>query len=92
MQKKKYLAGGREWNVSGWEAIEGVGVFPILEIPQVSDYRWQLEALEDRLKHPARYEEREDMAAVIERLKRYLEKNKAAGEKEGLYERFRRGI
>ena len=92
MQKKKYAAGGREWNVSGWEAIEGVGIFPILEMPQVSDYRWQLEALESRLQHPEYYEKRENMAAVIEGLKSYLEKNKAAGEKEGLYERFRRGI
>ena len=92
MQKKKYMVGGREWNVSGWEVVEGVGVFPILEVPQVSDYRWQLEALESRLQHPEYYENREDMAAVIEGLKKYLEENRAAGEKEGLYERFRRGI
>ena len=88
MQKKKYTVGGREWNVEGWEAIEGVGVFPILDIPMVSDYKWQLEALEDRLRHPERYEEREDMAAVVERLRAYLEKNREDGEKEGLYQRF----
>lgn len=92
MQKKKYMVGGREWNVSGWEVVEGVGVFPILEVPQVSDYRWQLEALESRLQHPEYYENREDMAAVIEGLKKYLEENRAVGEKEGLYERFRRSI
>ena len=91
MQKKKYAAGGREWNVSGWEAIEGVGIFPILEMPQVSDYRWQLEALEDRLRHPERYEERENVAAVIARLRAYLEKNRETGEREGLYERFLKG-
>ena len=87
MQKKKYSAGGREWNVTGWEAIEGVGVFPILDIPQVSDYKWQLDALESRLRHPEYYAE-EDLPAAVERLKAYLEKNREEGEREGLYQRF----
>lgn len=88
MQKKKYSLGGREWDVVGWEAIEGVGVFPIVDVPLVSDYKWQLDALEDRLRHPERYEEREDMAAVIQKIRTYLEKNREVGEKEGLYQRF----
>ncbi len=91
MQKKKYIAGGREWNVCGWEAIEGVGVFPILDLPMVSDYKWQLEALESRLRHPKQYEGREDMAAAIGRLRKYLEENRETGEREGLYERFLKG-
>ena len=87
MQKKKYDAGGRCWEVTGWEVIEGVGAFPILDMPLVSDYRWQLNALESRLRHPEFYAE-EDLPATIERLRAYLEKNREAGEKEGLYQKY----
>ncbi len=87
MQKKKYSVGGREWEVKGWEAVEGVGAFPILDMQLVSDYRWQLDCLESRLQHPEFYTE-EDLPATVERLRRYLEKNREAGEKEGLYERY----
>ena len=87
MRKKKYVVGEREWDVIGWEAIEGVGVFPILDLPMVSDYKWQLEALESRLQYPEHYAD-ENLPAVIGRLRAYLEENRETGEKEGLYERF----
>lgn len=91
MRKKKYIVGEKEWDVIGWEAIEGVGVFPILDLPMVSDYKWQLEALESRLRHPEHYEGTEDVAAAIGRLRKYLEENRETGEREGLYERFLKG-
>lgn len=88
MQKKTYSAGGKEWSVTGWRAISGVGVFPVVDIPMVSDYKWQLDCLESRLRHPEYYAEHEDMAAVIEGLKRYLEENRETGEGEGLYQKY----
>ena len=45
---------------------------PIVDIPMVSDYKWQSDALESRLKHPEWYENDENVSEVIERLKMWL--------------------
>lgn len=47
-----------------------------------SDYHWQKSCLEDRLRHPEIYAETEDVEAVIERLKKWLEEHKAEKPKE----------
>ena len=45
---------------------------PVVDIPMMSDYRWQLNCLKSRLEHPEIYAADEDVPAVIERLKRWL--------------------
>ncbi len=52
---------------------------PIVDIPMMSDYKWQEECLKSRLEHPERYEKSEDVQAVIEKIKRWLADH--AGEK-----------
>ncbi len=52
------------------------GATPIVNIPMMSDYKWQKRCLEDRLKHPDKYENTEDVKATIERLYKWLEENK----------------
>lgn len=47
---------------------------PLLDIPQMSDFSWQLGALEGRLKDPHTYADRlgEDVGARITRLRQWL--------------------
>ncbi len=47
---------------------------PMLDIPMVSDFAWQLRALTSRLKDPQTYADQlgEDVAAKIERLRQWL--------------------
>ncbi|MBR4857709.1 MAG: hypothetical protein IKU08_00840 [Clostridia bacterium] len=46
---------------------------PIVNIPFMSDYKWQYECLQDRLKAPDKYRAiGEDVEATIEHLKKWL--------------------
>lgn len=46
---------------------------PFINIPLMSDFKWQYMALQDRLQHPEKYREiGEDVEAAINRLKRWL--------------------
>lgn len=45
---------------------------PILDIPMMSDYEWQLSALRSRKEHPELYEEIEDVKAAITRIETWL--------------------
>jgi len=85
MQTDVYEIGGKPYPTTGFHAIRGVGVFPVVDIPLFSDYRWQLDALESRLRHPEQYEAFEDVAATVESLKVYLKTRRDIGEQEGLY-------
>lgn len=85
MFQNTYEVGGKAYPITGAHTIRGVGTFPVVDIPLVSDYRWMLDCLESRMQHPEHYESREDMAATVERLKTYLEENRETGEVEGLY-------
>ena len=38
----------------------------------MSDYKWQYNCLMDRLEHPEKYQDTEDVEAAIERLKKWL--------------------
>lgn len=61
---------GRSYPVAGMvEVAPGVEV-PLLDIPMMSDFNWQLEALVSRLQDPERYKTAlgEDVPAVISRL------------------------
>ncbi len=83
MQEHTYKIGGKAYPVTGCRAIEGVGTFPVVDIPLVSDYKWHVDCLKDRIEHPERYADTEDVAAVIENIKMYLEANRKTGEDEG---------
>ena len=47
------------------------GRIPILDVPQISDYKWQLDCLKSRLAHPEHYPD-EDVPATIEYLRQWL--------------------
>lgn len=71
-----YSIGGREYKVKEYIKMKtetGEQFFvPELDIPMVSDYKWQSDALESRLKHPEWYEKDENVSEAIERLKAWL--------------------
>ncbi len=71
-----YIAGGKEWEVEGYIknniSDSDAQFIPLLNIPFMSDYKWQLNCLKDRLENPEKYEAIENVPATIERLKQWL--------------------
>lgn len=49
---------------------------PVLNIKQMSDYQWQLNCLNDRLEHPEKYADSENVEETIKHLRKWLEENK----------------
>lgn len=45
---------------------------PLANIPMMSDYKWQLSCLNDRLEHPEEYEGTEDVQQTIAELRKWL--------------------
>ena len=82
MEKQEtYSVGGREFPVVGHAKVmnrnrEAVGTIPIVDIPQKSDYQWQLDCLNDRLQHPEKYEPFEDVEEHIAQLRQWLATHK----------------
>lgn len=52
--------------------IPGMENVPLVDIPQVSDYQWQLDCLNDRIEHPEKYESTENIEEVKARLRKWL--------------------
>ena len=88
LKNNMYEIGGKAFPVTGQEAVQGVGIFPVVDLPMVSDYKWQLDCLESRLQHPEQYAEWEDVPATVGRIRAYLEEHKDIGEAEGLYGKY----
>lgn len=70
--KKK--VGSREYPVMGYVKSPTYGILQVVDIPMMSDYKWQLTALQSRLMNPKVHEEDlgENVPAVIARLKAWL--------------------
>ncbi len=71
-----YEIQGKEYPVIGQCKVindkkEIVGSIPIVDVPMMSDYKWQLGCLVSRLKHPEYYPE-ENIEETICKIKRYL--------------------
>lgn len=72
-----YTISGRKYKVEEYVKVKNKDTqeqyfLPLVDIPMVSDYKWQSDALESRLKHPEWYEKDENVSEVIERLKAWL--------------------
>lgn len=66
-----HTVAGKEFPVIGYTDFNSKAV-PLVDIPMMSDYKWQLMCLQDRLEHPENYQDTEDVEAAIERLKKWL--------------------
>lgn len=76
--KCMYRIGCKEFEITGKikllnESGEPTGeAIPIVDIPQMSDYKYQLMTLNDRIEHPERYEANENVLEVMDKIKRWL--------------------
>lgn len=53
------------------------GTLPLVDVPMMSDYKWQLKALEDRLENPEKYRAiGENVEEAIAQLREWLEKHR----------------
>lgn len=73
--------GSREFPVTDYVWSRTYGYVPRVDLPMISDQRWQVMALEDRLAHREKYEDSEDVDSVIADLRKWLAEHAlAAGE------------
>ncbi|MBQ7009977.1 MAG: hypothetical protein IJN05_12320 [Ruminococcus sp.] len=86
MDKKKYVkACGNKYEIESYiknvngnmlTVPEGTkGAYPVIRFPMMSDYKWQLSCLEDRLEHPEKYSDTEDLPATIAMLHKWLDEH-----------------
>lgn len=79
---QKYKIYDKEYNIMGYKNVVDenkniVGRVPIVDIPQISDYEWQLNCLNDRLQHPEKYEDIENVEETIAKLRKWLAEREA---------------
>lgn len=77
---KEYLDfnNGAEIEITGYNTLvdketgKAIKTVPQISMPEDADYRWQLDCLKSRVKHPEYYEDIENVPQVIEKLKQWL--------------------
>lgn len=78
--QETYTINGKEYPVVGHANVVDkgnvIGTFPIVDIPQISDYKWQLGCLKSRLEHPEHYTASENVEEVIAKLRQWLAEHK----------------
>ena len=70
---------GRKFPIIDYVDVEGYGRIPMIDIPQMSDYRWQQICLEKRLANPEYFAKREDVEATIAYLRKWLAEHEPEG-------------
>lgn len=79
---QKYELAGKEYEITGYKSVvdeDGnfFGKVPIVDIPQMSDYQWQLDCLNDRLQNPEKYEKFENVEETIAKLRKWFKEREA---------------
>ena len=69
-----YPIGGKEYPVIGLSRFKGQAV-PVVDVPVMSDFRWQLNALKSRLQRPDLYEKQEYVPHTVNKLRHWLIQN-----------------
>ena len=67
-----YEINGQRFPVGGYVETAGYGKIPLLDLHFITDYEWQRRCLDDRIKHPEKYSDTEDVAATVQRLTEWL--------------------
>ncbi len=73
-----YEINGKEFEITGYARLKDKDgnpsgeVVPVIDIPQISDYEYQLINLKSRIEHPEYYQEIENVPEVMKRLKTWL--------------------
>lgn len=74
-----FSLGGKSYPVTGYLSVDGMPTVPLVDIPMMTDYQWQLFALESRLQHPENYAPFEDVAETVANLRQWLKENAPEG-------------
>lgn len=74
-----YRLTGKEYPVSAHVKFQGGGSVPLVDLPMMSDYTWQLGALKSRLEHPEVYAKFENVEETVARPRQWLAENKPKG-------------
>lgn len=69
-----------EFRASGGKSVIGLSRFkgqavPVVDVPVMSDFRWQLNALKSRLQRPDLYEKQEHVPHTVDKLRHWLIRN-----------------
>lgn len=77
MSNSTYAVCGKSYPITGYQdvRVKGTGKtvsIPIVDIPMMRDYKWQLDCLTDRLNNPEKYAPFEDVPEVITKLEKWL--------------------
>lgn len=73
-----YEINGKEFEIMGYVRLKDKDgkpteeYIPIVDVPQISDYKYQLMSLKSRIMHPEYYEVSENVSVVMEKLKIWL--------------------
>ncbi len=73
-----YEINGKEFKITGYVKLKDKHgnssdeIVPVINIPQISDYEYQLMNLKSRIEHPEYYEASENVSEVMKRLKTRL--------------------
>lgn len=51
------------------------GIVSLVDVPMMSDYKWQLLCLKDRMEHPEKYDKTENVAETIANIIKWLSEN-----------------
>lgn len=77
-----YNIGGQEYPVIKYVPVKDSAgnlisdeEIPLIDLPWVSDYKWQLDCLNDRLEHPEKYAAFENVEERIAYLRKWLKEH-----------------
>ena len=74
-----YRLAGQAYPVTPGVKMQGGLNVPLVDLPMMSDYTWQLGALKSRLEHPEVYAQFEDVEETVARLHQWLAENEPKG-------------
>ena len=74
-----YRLAGKDYPVTARVKMQGGQNLPLVDLPMMSDYTWQLGALKSRLEHPEVYAQFEDVEETVARLRQWLAENEPKG-------------
>ena len=74
-----FSLGGKSYPVTGYLSVDGMPTVPLVDIPMMTDYQWQLSCLKSRLEHPEVYAQFENVEETVAKLRQWLKENAPEG-------------
>lgn len=78
-QGEVFSLGGKSYPVTGYLSVAGMPTVPLVDIPMMTDYQWQLSCLKSRLEHPEVYAQFENVEETVAKLRQWLKENAPEG-------------